>query len=351
MARPARQTVQFRTLIAKLAPDLRKAFSAGVADLGDRVDMKALVEALKRNDIDGAIAAMHITEGAFYQYAATKTAAYAQGGALAATTINGPPGGGVAFRFDMANPRAQEWIAANVADYVTRLTDEAKEVLRAAILEGYTAGRHPNNIAVEIAGRMQGGKRVGGLVGLSGGVGPDGKLTGQVAHVASMRARLASGDPAEMAKVFGMTRRDKRFDSAIRKAIEAGKPVSAADIERMTQRYTDRLIAKRAEDIARTETGMAVMSSRAESWDQAAETLGYDASAVIKRWVHGGGVKDPRPHHVAANGMIVEGLDTPFILENGAVMQYALDPSGGPAECANCTCDTTFRMDHSKGVK
>ena len=118
----------------------------------------------------------------------------------------------------------------------------------------------------------------------------------------------------------------------------------------MTQRYTDRLIAKRAEDIARTETGMAVMSSRAESWEQAAETLGYDASAVIKRWIHGGGAKDPRPHHVAANGMSVEGLDTPFILENGAVMQYALDPSGGPAECANCTCDTTFRMDHSKGV-
>lgn len=68
----------------------------------------------------------------------------------------------------MANPRAQEWIAANVADYVTRLTDEAEEVVRAAILDGYTAGRHPNSIAVEIAGRMQGGKRVGGLVGLSG---------------------------------------------------------------------------------------------------------------------------------------------------------------------------------------
>jgi hypothetical protein len=112
-----------------------------------------------------------------------------------------------------------------------------------------------------------------------------------------MRARLASGDPAEMAKVFGMTRRDKRLDATIRKAIEAGKPVSAADIERMTQRYTDRLIAKRAEDIARTETGMAVMSSRAESWEQAAETLGYDASAVIKTWIHGGGVKDPSPHH------------------------------------------------------
>ena len=342
MARPARQTVQFRTLIAKLAPDLRKAFLAGVADLGDRVDMKALVAALKVNDIDGAIAAMHITEGAFYQYTATKTAAYAQGGALAATTINGPPGGGVAFRFDMANPRAQEWIAANVADYVTRLTDEAQAVVRAAILEGYTAGRHPNSIAVEIAGRMQGGKRVGGLVGMSG---PQGD------HVASMRARLASGDPAEMAKVFGMTRRDKRLDATIRKAIEAGKPVSAADIERMTQRYTDRLIAKRAEDIARTETGMSVMSARAESWEQAAETLGYDASAVIKTFVHGGGVKDPRPHHVAANGMSVEGLDTPFILENGASLQYALDPNAPISETANCTCDTTFRMDHSKGVK
>ena len=160
MARTPRQSVLFRQLIDKLAPELRKAFLAGVADLGDRVDMRALVEALKRNDIEAAIAAMNITEGVFYQYAATKTAAYAQGGALAATTINGPPGGGVAFRFDMANPRAQEWIAANVADYVTRLTDEAKEVVRAAILEGYTAGRHPNSIAVDIAGRMVGGKRV-----------------------------------------------------------------------------------------------------------------------------------------------------------------------------------------------
>ena len=342
MARPTRQTVQFRTLIAKLTPELRKAFLAGVADLGDRVDMNALVAALKANDIDGAIAAMHITEGAFYQYAATKTAAYAQGGALAATTINGPPGGGVAFRFDMANPRAEAWIAANVAGYVTRLTNEAKEVLRAAILEGYTAGRHPNSIAVDIAGRMVGGKRQGGLVGLSGQ---------QVAHVASMRARLASGDPAEMAKVFGMTRRDKRMDATIRKAIDAGKPVSAADIERMTQRYTDRLIAKRAEDIARTETGMAVMSSRAEEWQQASETLGYDASAVIKRWIHGNGVKDPRPHHQAANGMTVEGLDTPFVLENGAVMQYALDPNAPIEETINCSCDVTYRFSHAKGVK
>jgi hypothetical protein len=106
---------------------------------------------------------------------------------------------------------------------VTRITDEAKEVLRAAILDGYTAGRHPNSIAVDIAGRMVGGKRVGGLVGLSGGVGPDGKLTGQVAHVASMRARLASGDPAEMAKVFGMTRRDKRLDSDNPQGNRSGK--------------------------------------------------------------------------------------------------------------------------------
>lgn len=59
--------------------------------------MKALV-ALKVNDIDGAIAAMHITDGAFYQYAATKTAdTISQGGALAATTIKRPPAAGWHF--------------------------------------------------------------------------------------------------------------------------------------------------------------------------------------------------------------------------------------------------------------
>lgn len=336
-----RQTRLFHQLIKQLQPEMRQAFLAGVAASRDRVDMQALIAALTRGDIEAAISALGLTNAAFYEFSATKTAAYAKGGALAATTVNGPVGGKVLFRFDMANPRAEAWIAENVAGAVTRITAETEAALRSVILAGYVSGRHPNSIATDIAGRMVAGKRQGGLVGLSGP---------QIGYVQSMRSRLESGDPKEMARVFGMTRRDKRFDRTISAAIKAGKPISKADISAMVQRYTNRLIAKRAEDIARTETGIAVMSARAEEWQQAVEKLGYPAQAVMKAWRHGGGVKDPRPHHVAANGKRVQGLNTPFTLENGAVMQYALDPAGGPAECVNCTCDTTFRMDHSWGL-
>ena len=341
MARRPNQTRAFRALIEKLTPDLQRAFHAAIADLRDRVDMAALVDRLRANDIAGAIEALNLSPGAFYQYAAVKTSAYAQGGALAATTINGPPGGQVLFRFDMANPRAEAWIAEHVAGNVTRMTDEARQGIRATILEAYSKGQHPNDIARDIGGRMLAGKRQGGIIGLSGP---------QMGYVHSMRARLESGVKGEMERVFGMTRRDKRFDHLIRKAIAEGRPLSKTDIDAMIQRYTDRLLAKRAEDIARTETGIAVMSARAEEWQQAVDKLGYPAEAVLKTWVHGGGVKDPRPHHVAANNMRAQGLSTAFVLSNGAVMQHALDPAGGAAECANCTCDTTFRMDHSWGL-
>ena len=83
MARRPNQTRAFRALIEKLTPDLQRAFHAAIADLRDRVDMAALVDRLRANDIAGAIEALNLSPGAFYQYAAVKTSAYAQGGALA----------------------------------------------------------------------------------------------------------------------------------------------------------------------------------------------------------------------------------------------------------------------------
>lgn len=337
-----RQTQLFRALIDKLEPSLRTAFEQAVLELRNGVDWRALVEALARQDVDGAIRALKIDRAVFNAYALAKTNAFVEAGQLAVQTVNlptgpsGPSGGSVSIRFDMANPTAEAWISANVADRVTAITTEQLQNARAVVLEGYAQGKGPEAIARVLAGRMVNGKRQGGVIGLSG-------LQSEL--VASMRSRLESGTPAELRKILdGMSLRDRRFDRLIRNSIDTGKPITRADIDRMVERYSDRMLAKRANDIARTETGMAVMSGRAEEWRQAAEKLGLPVDAVTKTWRHGGGVKDPRWWHQAMNGKSVQGLDTAFVLLNGAVMQHALDPKGGAAECANCSCDTTFRL-------
>jgi hypothetical protein len=341
MARRPRifQSRLFQALIEKLIPSMRSAFETAVRELRSGVNWSALLAALKRQDITGAVEALNLDRSAFNSYQQAKTTAFVEGGTLAAQTVNAPKGSTVAIRFDMANPVAEQWIAENAVARAKALADEQMVNARAVVLDGYAQGRHPEVIARDLAGRMVNGQRQGGVIGLSGP---------QTDLVMSMRQRLESSDAAELKKVLdGMSLRDKRFDHIVRKAAESGEPIARADIERMVQRYSDRMLAKRAEDIARTETGMAVMSGRYEEWRQAAEKFGYPMEAIQKTWRHGLGVKEPRPHHVAMNGKSVRGLDTAFVFSNGARLKYALDPDGGASEVVRCSCGTDFRLDHS----
>lgn len=335
----SRQTRMFRRLIAELEPVLKEAFLRAVRDLKTDIDWNSLIQALRDRDIESAIAALNVEPAAFGSYYTAIQDAYAKGGALAATTINYPELSPVVIRFDMTNPVAQERIRYFATSSIQTLSDEAKAAARKAILDGYSAGKHPESIARDLAGRMQGGRRVGGVIGLS----PDLQL-----HADNMRARLLSGDPTEIGKVFNMTLRDKGYDERLTSAM-AGRNLTEAEVDKMVARYHDRLLKYRGERVARTETGRAVMQGRKDSWDQAAGKFGGGPDSVIKTWVHGGGVKDPRPDHQAMNGVSVTGLNTPFKV-GGVDMQHAHDPNGGSKHNAFCSCDTTFRIDHSIGL-
>jgi len=333
MASTNQQTKLFKALIAKLEPELRKAFMTAVQGIKDRVVWKELIAALTARDTEAAIAALGITKEAFYGYQTVLVAVYAQGGSLAAAGIKGPRGGAINFLFNMENPRAEAWLSANGSEKITKLIIPGlREAITAKILESYEKGSHPFTIARSLIGNISNGKRTGGLLGLS---------APQMGYVESMRSRLQNGSASEIEKILsGMTLRDKRFDKLLGRVQQGKATLTAKNVEDMINGYTNKLLKRRGEDVARTETGMAVMASRKESMQQVLEKLNYPDNAVIKTWRHGGGVKDPRPHHVAANNKQVRGL-------NGAVLQYALDPDGGAEEIINCTCDTTMRIDHS----
>lgn len=386
---------ELEDLIADLEPALAAAFLAAILLLRSGIDYPQLLVALREGDIDAAVDALNIDAGAFNGYLLERQSGFANAGAATsdilttarakafqrprapslrapelpeaapvaapggpsgpgrptppALSFDGPEPTNIVFRFDMTNPRAEARIRSEAATRVAGYVEEQIEAARRMIGDGFQRGEGPQTIATTIAGRINpvSGKREGGIVGLS---------DPQVGYVESMRRRLLSGDPDEMMKVLGsfdkdgkwkegtgMTRRDRRYDASIKKAIRevaAGKPnpLTEARIEEMVAKYSDRLLAKRAEDIARTETASGVEMARAEATKQAMDKAGLPNDALTKGWYHQGGLDDAREQHLAMHGKEVVGPDTYFVLPDGTLMLHPHDPRGGAKHNVSCRC-------------
>lgn len=381
-------------LIEALEPRLRDAFLAAIGAMRQRIDFSSLAAALRNGDMDAAVDALNIDRGSFNGYALERQSAFVQAGEVAATdltrqrkramakrstpepsiqgptvppdlpqppTLAAPGGGSITFSFGMTNPRAEARIRTEAAARVAGYVAEQIETARRVIADGFARGEGPQNIATDIAGRINpiSKRREGGIVGLS---------DPQAGYVQSMRERLLSGDPDEMAKVLGrfdkggkwvpgsgMTLRDRRFDAQIKRAIAdvaAGKPnpLTRAKVDEMTAKYADRLLKRRAEDIARTETAQGVMLARAEATAQALDRNGISDQAVTKRWRHLGGLENAREQHVIMHNVEVQGLTVPFLMPDGTMMLHSHDPAGGVRHNANCRCATDFDIDWSAGI-
>lgn len=351
--RPTRSQARlFAELIAELEPEVHRAFMASVTDLQSNVDWRALLDALEQRDIEQAIAALNIEPAAWAEYSSVMTEAYAKAGASTAAQIQAVGVADIGTRFRMTNPRAQDWIARNVADRVVGFTQEQVMAARGLIEAGFARGQGPRNIAVDLAGRATGpgGARAGGILGLDG---PRAARYQKV--VEGMRtAEGVRGLVIEHAdgSVSLKYRVNKATAQRILRAHRAGNEVPDAERVISERQYKNALLKDRADTIAETETGNTVMSARMEEWKQLVETQGIDPKSVIKTWRHGRGPdKYHRPDHLAMSGKEVRGLDTPFEFPDGVTMQHAHDPTGGAKHVIRCGCDTTFRLDHAAGLK
>lgn len=339
-------------LIAKLEPQLRDAFRAAMQDLRDGVDYRALVAALEAGDIERAITALDIEPAVFNQYLNQRVLAYSEFGQLASSLIPTAHAAAAQFRFDMTNPRAEGAIREHAASSIVGYTQEQVDIARQVILEGYSKGNGPAAIATDIAGRVNPvtKRREGGIIGLS---------TPQVGYVSSVKDALDS----DLRRLFVVdretgewkpryTRMDGRDIRTIKSAITKGRELTDAEKVRIVGRYNDRLLARRAEDVARTETAQGVMTSRMESYRQALQKEGLPLEAVEKEWLHSGLTGDhARVQHIIMNGVSVVGLDTPFIMPDGTAMQVSHDPAGGAKHSVNCRCQVTFTIDFSWGIE
>jgi predicted regulator of Ras-like GTPase activity (Roadblock/LC7/MglB family) len=332
-----------------LTPEVQRAFMASVTDLQANVNWPALLSALAQMNTEGAIAALNISPAAWTEYSSAMTAAYAKAGASTAAQIKQMGAANIGVRFNMSNPRAEQWIRENVADLVVNFTQEQIATARSVIEAGYAQGQGPRNIAVDLAGRATGGTaRTGGVLGLD-------KPRADRLQAVTLGMRSAEGVRGlvvvhQDGNVSIRYKVNKATAQRIIRAYHAGTEVPQAERVISERQYSNALLKDRADTIAETETASAVMSARDEEWRQLTESQGLTESAIIKTWRHNRGSRDGRLEHIAMNGKSVRGLKTAFVLPDGTRMQYPHDPAGSARHNIRCACSADYRLDHSAGL-
>ncbi|SFH29512.1 phage minor head protein [Ensifer sp. OV372] len=336
---------QLEALIGELAPNMERAFREAIDDIKSEIVLKEVVERLERQDIEGAIAALHIDPAAFRPLSEAIREAFNAGGLLVTRNmprLSDPAGGRVVVRWDVSNQRAEQIIRDQSSQLITRVTEDTKQLAREAIHSGYAQGQGPRTIALDLAGRLNRvtQRREGGLIG----------LTSPLARtVENARAALLSGDVEGMKHYLTLTRRDKRFDRQVAKAIREGKPLPADAVAKITGRLADGYVQFRGQMIARTETQSSVHAAKHEAYQQGLDRSGRDAALVTRRWRSVGDGRVRHTHQVL-NAQEVTGMDLPFQSPSGALMRFPGDTSlgAGPGEIIACRCHVEYNFDFAE---
>jgi len=338
-------SVIFAELLERFEPLIRAAFLDAIAEVRDSITLRVVVEMLERGDVEGAIRAMNLEPEAFARLEMILRDAYNSGGLAQVgnlPALRDPEGNRVRFFFSPRNMFGEDWVARHSADLITRATEDMKQAIRQHLTEGLSQGRNPTQTMLSVIGRVEkvSNRRSGGILGLT---------AAQERYVSSARLELLSGDPALLRNYLTRARRDKRFDRTIAKAIREGRPLSEADVAKITGRYSDGLLKYRSEVIGLNETMTALAKSRENAVRQQIDAGKIAAQDVRKVWKHTP-QEHPRFHHRAMNGKSV-GIDEQFKLPNGARMSYPHAPDAPAGETLGCKCTYSIKIDYFASVE
>ena len=336
MARRPTQQQLFRELTEKFGLEVALAFREAVNNLRSGVEFQKLKLAIEQGNLQAAMDALHIDRAAFFPLKAKITEAFVAGGQGAVASM--PAAVSIGFRFDPGNQRAASWIRQFSGNLITGLVDGERQQARDFLADGMARGAHPRSVGLELVGRISRatGERTGGLIGLS---------PPQRAYVQAARIELASADPKLLKHYLTRTRRDRRYDRAVLKAIREGKAIDRATASLMVTRYSARLVQLRGEVIARTEGLPAIHAAKHEAYQQLIDD-GRIAEADIERGWHTAGDRRVRDTHEAMSGQTVRGLSLPFQSPSGALLMFPGDTSlgAGAEEIVACRCDESISV-------
>lgn len=319
---------------------MRAAVIGSFTNIRNDALLAEIVAQLDAGNIEGALQVINYSRAQFAQMEAAIINAYTVGGATVANQVGrinlDRTGPSVVFNFNVRAPRAEEWITRHSSNLIVEIIEDQRNMARNVMRAGLEAGRNPRNVALDLVGRIDSvtKRRQGGFIGLT---------DQQAGYVLNARRELESGDPTLMRNYFSRERRDKRFDSLVRKAIDEGRPVSADDLNKITSRYNDRLLDYRGEVIARTESLDALRAGQHESVQQAMEQAGVLPSEAKKVW---DATLDSRTRqdHAQMEGQ-ERPIGVPFTAPDGSRLQYPGDRSLGASASQTIQCRCRERQE------
>lgn len=233
--------------------------------------------------------------------------------------LSGPPSYRIDVDFDKLNPAVRRHMADYALDRIVEITAAQREAIRSVLMQqSVLQGIGPRDAA----------RSVRQSIGLT---------LYQTGVVQRFRMELVNLDP----KVFERKLRDKRYDRTIRRAIETNTPLTEEQIDAMVDAYHRRMLALRAETIARTE------SIRATSYGAVARAQdvldGHPELDVIKIWI---ATDDNRTRdtHRDLDKKEVQGITTPFLTSAGNLLKWPVDQDAVADETINCRCAIGYRF-------
>lgn len=313
----------FERVLDAMSENMRAAFKAAIESIVNRATLRDMEDALTRGDVDAVLQALGLGPEHYAPLEDAVEEAFRAGGAFQASV----------GAFYPRHERAMEWSRQHGAALIVEIDSSIREAVTEVIVAGIDEGRGTGPMARDIVGTINRatGRREGGIVG----------LTGREA-AAAMRARreLQELDPAYLQRGA----RDRRDDRTVRNAIKNGRPLTREQVDRIARRYSNGLLIRRGDRIARTESLRAMNAGRHEAMKQTVEKLGIPESAVLVTWQ---AARDGRTRHThsALRGQQVR-MGQPFRSPSGALMMFPGDDAlGAPAaETINCRCTTSLEI-------
>lgn len=324
MATASQQTRMFATLLEKYGRAIAMAFLRATAQARNTVNMAQLQRAIDAGDVVQVIEVLNYGSTTLLPVTEEMRAAFVAGGVNAAELV---PRGAV-FGFDARNPRADAWILERAATLIQGIETDTLAMVRTVMLDRVQSGRSSASVALDMVGRMKGGRRTGGFLGLT---------SEQTDWAMSARQQLLDLDGGYLRRGL----RDRRYDAMVQRAIDSGKPLTQPQIDTITGRYKDRVLNYRATTVAKNEAHTAAAAGQREGFEQLVQSGKVDG--VTKRWQHNDGGQDFREDHVSMGMAPARPFDEPFVFPDGASLQYPHDPAGGAEHSIGCRCVVIYR--------
>ena len=228
---------ELRRLADRAQPAVRRAFMAAVADVRSVTTLARLEEMVRTGDLAGLqrVLAGEPLEAALRARLAPAVVRLAQDAGQKAVGALPASLRGVA-RFDLLNPKTVDFLRSYSFGLIRQIGATTREGIRRVVTDAFERGGHP---------RVQ-ARQIRSMVGLT---------ARQAAAVSGYRAQLLA------------------------------QGVKQAVADRRAQRYADRLVRRRALNIARTETIRAANVGQQALWDQMADEGLIERDRARKVWI------------------------------------------------------------------